>query len=91
MKRLRNDGSRQQAPIHWCDCGEDSEHVLVDHATVTGRMCHDCFGRYLAVNVPDSRVGAYYTPETIANPAASSGTFLADAVAVINPPYEVRP
>ena len=91
MKRLRDDGSRQQAPCHWCDCGDDSEHVLVDHATVTGRLCHSCFAQYLAVNVPGSRVGAYYTPEAIATPAMGSGVFLIDAVAAINPPWKAQP
>ena len=91
MKRLRDDGSRQQALCNQCPCGEDSEHVLVDHATVTGRLCHACFAQYLAVNVPGSHTGAYYTPEAIANPAAGSGAFLLDAVAAINPPYEATP
>ena len=90
MKRLRNNGSRQQAPCHWCDCGEDSEHVLVDHAAIAGRLCDACFGQYLAVNVPGSRTGAYYTPEAIANPASGSGGFLSGVVQAMNPPYEAQ-
>ena len=88
-KRLREDGSRQQAPCHHCSCGEDSEHVLVDHATITARLCHACWGAYLEANVPDSpHLGIFYTPATVCDPVAGSGGLLA---AISNPPYAAQP
>lgn len=88
MKALRADGTRQQAPCFHCACGEDSEHVLVDHATITARLCHACFGTYLEANVPGSHIGKFFTPPTVFDPAAGSGGYL--AAIVTNPPFEVQ-
>lgn len=87
-RTLRPDGSRRQAPCFHCACGEDSEHVLVDHDTITARLCHGCFGAYLEANMPDSpHLGRYYTPAMVFDPDAGTGGFLA---IVTNPPFGSR-